>query len=146
MQTTKMHVDSAIIATSMGNHDAFDEPADLEEADQRRRDLTLDIQSIQQQLGDKQRTDENGNRLSQKCYWAWRKKAQFVLNQKLDELRFIKAWLKKNRPSLNPFTHQQALDHLSSLISILDDLRDDEALEPDELTILEAAEAFLREG
>lgn len=89
-------------------------PISLEEAERRRQQVTLDVQSIQAQLGDKQRTDDKGRRLSNKEYWAWKKKAQHALNKKLDELRLLKAYIRDNRKD-KPSSNNDLLGHLRSL-------------------------------
>ena len=126
-------------------NDLFEAPVDLEEAEKQQRELTLDVQTIQQQLGDRQRTDKNGNRLSRKDYWAWKKQAQFVLNQKLATLRSVKAWIREHRPTLNLSVAQQSTSHLRRLVEVLAALGEETDLEKDELEALEAAQLFLEQ-
>ena len=130
----------------METTDTFSKPSSLDEAEDFQRLLTMDIQSIQHQLGDKQRTDENGHRLSRKVYWDWRKKAIFVLNQKMAELRQVKSWIKQNRPFTAHTAYQLALDHLRNMVEILTELNDDSMLSTEAETKLETAEAFLNGG
>lgn len=75
----------------------FREPGSLADGEALRIRLTREIESIQSQLGDRDRTDENGDRLSSSQYWEWRKKAQHSLHLKLTELRGLKQWLRKKR-------------------------------------------------
>jgi len=119
----------------------FVEPTTLEEAEQLRKQLTLDVQSIQAQLGDRQRTDESGVRLSGTGYWAWKKKAQYVLNQKLDDLRTVKAWIRTNRPAPNHLAGYQAIEHLRRLSDVMEKFSD--KLDAKGQTELQEARQFL---
>ncbi len=120
------------------------EPTDLAEAETLRKDLTLDVQSIQAQLSDRTRTDENGVPLSKHAYQAWKKRAQYKLNQKLDELRAVKAWIKANRPTSTTPTTRQAFDHLRRMVEMLEVIRDQElGLETEDLAQILAARIFL---
>jgi hypothetical protein len=120
-------------------------PVSLADAEERRQQITLEIQGIQAQLGDKQRTDESGRRLDAQEYWAWKKRAQHALNQKLDELRTLKAWIKEHRPSSYDMRDPGVAEHLENLCGILDNLRIEEVeLDPHELEKLEAAKRCLR--
>lgn len=94
----------------------FTLPTTLEEAEPRRQQLTLDVQSIQAQLGDKQRTDENGRRLSSREYWAWKKRATHALNQRLDELRVVKQWIRDNRSTAD---RVDTAEHLQAVCSVV---------------------------
>lgn len=118
------------------------EPSTLEAADQRRQELTLEIQSIQAQLGDKQRTDETGRRLGAQEYWAWKKRAVHALNEKLAELRAIKNFIQRARSGSS---EGDAVIHLHRLYRILLTMKtEDVDFDPVEVTQLEAAERCLR--
>ena len=118
-----------------------DHPKDLAEAEQLRQELTLDIQRIQAQLGDRQRTDEQGRRLSTKEYWAWKKRAQYVLNEKLVELRSLKAWIRRNE---HP-TKEDASFHLTKMVDILVTLQNEDVeFSPTERSAIEEAHRFLQ--
>jgi hypothetical protein len=99
-------------------------PKTLEEAEQTRQELTLDVQSIQAQLGDRQRTDDDGNRLSTAEYWQWKKKAQHALNQKLGELRGVKKWMREKNAGSAGFTLHEAIGHVQTLCDALEELGD----------------------
>lgn len=105
------------------------EPTDLESAEEMRKQLTLDVQTIQTQLGDKQRTDDNGDRLSAREYWTWKKKAQHALNQKLNELRSVKQWIQERRRSSSSegesLSATMAITHLANLLSVIGTLQDE---------------------
>lgn len=131
----------------------FKTPDTIEEAESRRGALTLDVQSIQAQLGDKQRSDRNGTRMRATEYNTWKKHATYNLNQKLAELRLVKAWIQKHRRTLasahteveNSPPVNQALGHLRNLCSILKALREDEVdFDPEEAIKIAAAQTFLR--
>ena len=66
------------------------EPQTIEEAEERRQKLTLDIQVIQAQLGEKHKTDSEGQKLDRVQYQEWRTKTRHDLNMKLSELRAAK--------------------------------------------------------
>lgn len=130
----------------------FKPPSSLEEAEALRHALTLDVQSIQAQLGDKQRTDKSGRRLRSAEYNTWKKHATYNLNQKLAELRFVKSWIRDHRrisASANvevkePPPVNQALGHLKNLYAILTDLRgEDVEFDPEEAIKISAAKDFL---
>ncbi len=131
----------------------FAEPQSLDEADRRRKQLTLDVQSIQAQLGDRQRCDDEGKRLSNREYWAWKKRAQHALNQRLNELREIKQWIvgrKKDIAQPSQDVHdgtsaEEAVGHLYQLHSMLSNLQgEDVDFDEDEKTQIDAAGVFLR--
>jgi len=122
-------------------------PRTLADAEEQRLQITLEIQGLQAQLGDRQRSDEAGRRLSPREYWNWKGLAQQELNQKLDELRIVKAWIRDHRPPhvgpLSPDTFT-VVSHLESLYRILETLRkEDVELDSDELAKIEAARMTL---
>jgi hypothetical protein len=128
-------------------------PESLHEAEERRSQLTLDVQNIQAQLGDKQRADENGNRLASNEYWAWKKKAQRVLNQRLVELRMIKEWIRKTKKRLSApvievskETHlEESVGHLRQVHAVLVSLQGEEVdFSEEERIQIDAAGYFLR--
>lgn len=128
-------------------------PTSLHEAESRRAQLTLDVQNIQAQLGDKQRVDENGQRLTSNEYWAWKKKAQRVLNQRLVELRMTKEWIRKTKKRLSipvievsKETHlEESVGHLRQVHAVLVSLQNEEVEFTEEERIqIDAAGYFLR--
>jgi hypothetical protein len=133
--------------------DEFALPTSLDEAEERRAQLTLDVQSIQAQLGDKQRTDENGKRLTSKEYWAWKKRAQHALNQRLNELRAVKQWIRDKKRGLSVpaleidagASLEEAVGHVHQLALILSKLDDEEVeFSKEERIQIDAAGHFLR--
>jgi hypothetical protein len=105
----------------MPGSDTFTEPTTLAEAESLRAELTGDVQSIQAQLGDKQRIDDEGRRLSSQEYWTWKKRAQHALNQKLEDLRAVKLWMRENRPE-SAVLSLDAQSHLANLHTIVSTL------------------------
>ena len=89
-------------------------------------------------MGDKQRTDKEGFRLSRQDYWSWKKRAQFQLNAKLAILRSLKIWIKENRP--HQTVDEQALKHLRELLDVLADIE----LEAEELDLYNSACSFVK--
>jgi hypothetical protein len=74
----------------------FTPPASLEEAERRRVDLANEINDINAQLGDRNRTIL-GERVAEKDYWAWRTKAVNAKRYREAELSLLKLWLKEHR-------------------------------------------------
>lgn len=128
----------------MPGSDTFVQPTSLDEAETLRAELTREVQSIQAQLGDKQRVDDDGNRLSPNEYWAWKKRAQHALNQKLEDLRAVKLWVRENRLPSSPPVYE-ARGHVTNLHAILTEMEEDGVtLDPQEKTKMDAAQDFLR--
>ena len=133
-----------------GKEKEFQEPISLEEGEARRIQLTQDVEGIEAQLGDRNRTDETGNRMSSAQYWAWRKKAQHSLRQKLGELRVLKSWLRTKRAeqsssiaaNLPPALLEEALCLLEQILPLA---KSPSAVTPssDAQTKLDAAQSFV---
>ena len=70
----------------------FPEPQSVAEAQQRMRALQVEIETIQAQLGTRNRTDHAGDRLPAQQYWAWRDRAKKTLNKKQQRYRTLKGW------------------------------------------------------
>jgi len=130
----------------MSGSETFEEPTSPEEADSRRAELTSDVQDIQAQLGDKQRQGDDGSRLSSREYWTWKKRAQHALNQKLEELRAIKLWIKEHRQAAgNEWPATEAVTHVYNLNGILVEIQSDGVDLEDEAKVkIGAAQEFLR--
>lgn len=119
----------------------------MEEADRRRNALTLEIQGLQAQMGEKTRTDDAGRRLRHDAYWAWRDDAQRTLTRKLGELRELKSWIRTNTVhSPTVAAGGDAIRHLSNLHGMVVKLhREQGMLTPTELLMVDAAGLFLRQ-
>lgn len=117
----------------------------LEEAEELRQELTLEVQNIQAQLGDKQRTDDDGRRLTSSEYWAWKKKAQHALNQKLSALREVKRWMREKNAGTAGFTLHEAVQHILILCELTEALVSygELELETREREQIDAAKDFL---
>lgn len=78
----------------------FEEPKSIEHAYERKMQLINEIEGIQTQLGNKDRRRKLGSNHNPKVrseYWEWRTSAQRALNGRLQELRFLKSWLRLQR-------------------------------------------------
>lgn len=76
----------------------FDEPTSVEDAESRRLTLSQAVVHIQACLGDRNRLDpDTGKRLDDKSFWQWRARAKYALGHKLQELTFLKDWLRRAR-------------------------------------------------
>jgi len=72
----------------------FDPPSTIEEARERKATLQDDIEAIQYQLSEPNKTDDEGNRLPPEKYHKWRRQAVKALTAKKRELRFVKRWIR----------------------------------------------------
>lgn len=72
-------------------------PTTVAEGEQRRETLVIEVKEIEAQLGNRDRTDETGRRLSGEEYWTWRQRAQYSVTQKQKELILLRGWLKQHR-------------------------------------------------
>ena len=68
------------------------DPANLEDAAQRERDLIYDLNVIHMQLGDDTRKQRMGDEFA-----AWKTKALGARVNKIDELQWLKAWIRNRR-------------------------------------------------
>jgi hypothetical protein len=75
----------------------FEEPASVEEAEARMAELVLDMREIEVQLGDRNRTGSDGQRLSSDEYHAWRQRASVALVYKQREYQLLKRWVRNRR-------------------------------------------------
>ena len=123
-----------------------DIPEDLDEATDLLSQVTLDVQEIQDQLGDRQRTNEEGDRLSPHDYQTWRKKANHALTLKLNQLRKLKSWIKKKRRDDKSPSVQEAIEHLENVCDTVTSLEAFDIVEQKELFDgkIDAAKDFLR--
>lgn len=76
-------------------HDDYEIPQTTQEADERIVILQNDIHEICSQLSDKNKTDEQGRRVSYHDYHDWRKRAVYAMEAKKRELRLLKLWRKR---------------------------------------------------
>jgi hypothetical protein len=73
----------------------YSEPANLEEAEQRERDLIYDLNVIHMQLGDETRRQRMAEEFA-----AWKTKALGARVNKTDELSWLKSWIRNRRAAL----------------------------------------------
>ena len=78
----------------------FEIPSDLEEARHQEAILQDEVEVIQYQLSDKNKTDDAGNRLPPEKYHKWRTYAVKALLSKKVELRFLKRWISDRQQAL----------------------------------------------
>lgn len=71
----------------------IEEPANAREARERLHSCQDAIDSIEYQLSDPNKTDDKGERLSNRKYHKWRRQATKALHAKMVELRYLKRWL-----------------------------------------------------
>lgn len=134
----------------------FVEPATLSEAQARYLALTAEVQDIDAQLSNRNRTNAAGWRLDDREWHEWRHRAVFAKRFKVDEMRRLKAWMKERYNAVDrPESRQRAMAEYDATnpLSVLAALRaavQDMATNGVELTvreqrILDAARALLRE-
>jgi len=72
-----------------------------EQALVRRDELKREIQSLQTEIAMRNKTDEDGNRLTGKAYWRWRDDAVRRIDRIGVELREVKAFLRRHHVALD---------------------------------------------
>lgn len=128
----------------MLDSNTYKEPKNLDDAEELRIQLAGDVQMIQSLLGDKQRTDENGERLSSHEYWLWKKNTQIELNEKLGILRTVKLWIKDKKISEDEYPSGDAIKHVSALYRLLRTIEGEGVkMDASEKGKMEAARKFL---
>jgi hypothetical protein len=78
----------------------FDEPESMQEALARIALLTRNIANVQYQLGDHERKDKRGRRLSPRAYRRWVQSARASLIYKRQEQAYLKQWVKDRRRAI----------------------------------------------
>jgi len=77
------------------------EPYSLEEARERRLQLSDDIQGIMVQLGSLNRRSEDGRRMTAKEWDNWRQRALAAKRHKEREIGWIKSWINRHEEQLH---------------------------------------------
>jgi len=117
------------------------EPVSLEDAQARHRALVYDINVIQMQLGDGSRRGRMGPEFS-----AWKLKAMGARLNKVDELMFLKDWIKARRAALQVGIKADISDPtalIAAARNLLVSLKHDGVdLDPEELAVLDALDAY----
>lgn len=75
----------------------FVEPKSMEEAYSRRVELTEKRIKLQSDLGVKNRSNREGERLSGFEYWDWRDRARYALKHTETQQVLLKEWMRKHR-------------------------------------------------
>lgn len=75
----------------------WQEPASIDEAEERYLRTVEETQKIDAQLSQKNRSDEFGQRLVGNEYHQWRARAVFARQKLTAEARLLKAWVKRKR-------------------------------------------------
>jgi hypothetical protein len=75
---------------------SFPEPTSIQEAQARLAAVAVERKELQTQLGNRNRTDPSGRRLSSQEYWTWRQKAAAALAAKEAEQAVLKLWLEQH--------------------------------------------------
>ena len=72
-------------------------PADLRSAKSEYEEQLEVMQDIHAQLGDLNKSDRDGRRLTHNEYWDWRQKAKIKLRYVVSRVRFLKEWIRENQ-------------------------------------------------
>lgn len=122
----------------------------LSEAEARRTQLIDEVQTIQTQLGARNKTNADGSRLAPQDYWDWRNKAATALRHKTTELRNVNQWIKEHRRRLLAPTTAGSLDPsdptalIQAAWTLLRKLASEEvAFDPEEQAVVDALRAHL---
>jgi DNA-binding transcriptional MerR regulator len=94
------------------------ELSSTKEARALKSNLLIEIENIKAQLGDRDKRNANGSRMSSEEYWAWKNRCQKALAAKLSQVREINAYLKtQGAPSVEATSNA-----LTSILARLDDM------------------------
>jgi hypothetical protein len=119
----------------------YAEPTSLEDAQARHRALVYDINVIQMQLGDDTRKDRMGAEFA-----SWKMKAMGARLNKVDELMFLKDWIKARRAALQIGLQADRSDPTSLIAAarnvLLNLKRDGVELDKEEIAVLDALDAY----
>lgn len=126
----------------------FTAPKSLGEAQERILNVTFNIQNIEAQLADRNRTMVGGVRLDAKSYFTWRAKTITALKFQAAELRSLKQWVKSARANAL-FAHQKIdpTDPKSLIVAgarLLQRLRAEVDLDPDEQAVVDCFTLYER--
>lgn len=117
-------------------------PKSIEDAEARRRLLVTEVETIQVQLGDPQRVEKLGV-----AFADWRVKAAYSRIGKVDEIMYLKGWIKAARTARIAGELGLDLSAMSLLAAarklILGFMADDFVLDADELKVFQVIDQFL---
>lgn len=116
-------------------YSAQNPPPSLADAEARRLLLADTVADIQTQLGNRNRTYDDGTPMESPDYWEWRHRASWAWKSKMAELRFVKAWITEQRGIAHAARERQ---RLTVPRSKWDGKADDCVSEDDPLSVLAA--------
>lgn len=103
----------------------------------RLNELATDVERINAALGNKNRTDEDGKRLSASQYWDWHNRIIRVLQLRHKEQRNLKL-IKAELAAKSGSKYTLLLDTLKKAADLLNKLRSElESVDPDEEAVIE---------
>lgn len=128
----------------MGYSTMSDMPQTLDEALNEKAKLVVEIQDIQVQLGNRNRTNEQGERLEGKTYWEWRNKATWALAQKQKRVAALKAFIREESKKKTQ-DKSSDLSMLQKAYKLLEFIKNEDGLhEAEEPTVKEIGD-YLRD-
>lgn len=111
----------------------------------------VEVQDIQAQLSNKNRTDANGQRLSEYAWHNWRGKAVSALRHKLQKQRLLKQLLTDARRRFNTTTPLKPVsefrtpeDLIHAALVVLRRISGETEMEADEYAVMDALDSWLR--
>lgn len=126
----------------------FAAPKSISEAEERILTTTYNVQNIESQLSDRNRTAVGGVRLDTKAYFAWRAKTITALKFQTAELRSLKTWLKATRTAQTLAAQKIDPANPKTLIAagarLLQRLQAEVDLDPDEAAVVECFTLYQR--
>lgn len=98
----------------------FAEPADLVEAKTRICSLFGEIELIEAQMSDPNRTDPKGTRLTGSEYRSWKRNARYALAAKKSEYQYLKLWVQLRREALEEAFREKVKDGEAMILALVD--------------------------
>lgn len=132
-------------------HAEYTEPRCVAEGETLRAKFVADIERISLQLGDRDKRDAEGNRLTGVAYHTWRKSALCALNARRMVVRRLNAWLDAARRRANVSkAHGPAVEASYAMVDAAYQLfrqlaEDDVEFEAHEWQVVESLRTYLDE-
>jgi hypothetical protein len=102
------------------------EPKSLGEARRRKVRLELELEEINLQLGDRDRKDEDGERLHPLRYIEWRKKTKYASIEKKKELSEISFWIEDHWGGEDQRDEEEEIEEIiEALLAVIDTLAEE---------------------
>lgn len=96
------------------------EPDSFEDAKREYEEVLETMQDIQAQLGDRNKCDKDGRRLTPDEFWDWHRRAKVKLRHITSRVRYLKQYIKERNPQ--QYNEKEELkDALSDYATHLDD-------------------------